>query len=486
MSIGTGVGGSDVIQGRIPLAQLGNPSQVQIIATSDVGGVVDVAGSTWVGLTLSSPSTTVQSVPAVSTLAVGVLLLAVFAVSMMAYRRRYARYHWLLIVLCLPVVLTAAWALVWTTVVTDAAETGNGGDIRQLDLAADSSALHIRLHTHIGTATPSNQAPTDIALSNASVAENATAAVIGNLTTTDPDSGDSHTYSVSDSRFEVVGNQLKLKAGQALDYETETSVTLTVTSTDSGGLTLSKDFTLTVTDDGSDNVTGKLNDTGITWGGNYPSGSNSDCSGTEIDAQDCSHGRDAAALAGTLSKVGGGSAGFDFTKLDSSGNDLAATATAWSCVRDNVTGLVWEVKDDNGGLHDKDNTYTWYNSDSSTNGGDAGTQNGGTCSGGGDCDTAGLVTAVNAAGLCGQNDWRVPAREELRSIVDYSRYNPAIDTDYFPNTQYDSSHDYGRYWSSSPASYNSYVPWGVDFYAGGTYKGGKNSSRYVRLVRGGQ
>ena len=41
-------------------------------------------------------------------------------------------------------------------------------------------------------------------------------------------------------------------------------------------------------------------------------------------------------------------------------------------MRDNVTGLMWEVKTDDGGLRDKDWTYSWYNPDATTNGGSAG------------------------------------------------------------------------------------------------------------------
>ncbi len=225
----------------------------------------------------------------------------------------------------------------------------------------------------------------------------------------------------------------------------------------------------------------RLNDTGITWGGNYPNGSNANCSGVEIAAQDCSHGRDAQALAGTLVKIGDGHAGFDFTKLDNSGNELAATATGHSCVRDNVTGLVWEVKTDNGGLHDKDNTYTWYNPDNGTNGGNAGTPNGGTCpTATGDCDTSGFVTAVNSAELCGQSDWRLPTRKELRTITNLSTGNPAIDTAYFPNTKN------SFYWSSSPNAGNNNYAWGVNFYYGYDYGYHKDTSYFVRLVRGGQ
>jgi len=92
------------------------------------------------------------------------------------------------------------------------------------------------------------EAPTDLSLDASSVTENDAGAVIGNLSVTDADVGDTHTYSVSDSRFEVVGNQLKLKDGVSLDYETEQTVDVTVTVTDSAGLTYNEDFTVNVSD----------------------------------------------------------------------------------------------------------------------------------------------------------------------------------------------------------------------------------------------
>jgi len=55
-----------------------------------------------------------------------------------------------------------------------------------------------------------------------------------------------------------------------------------------------------------------------------------------------------------------------FTKLDGLGNDPSNDAPAWAMVRDNVTGLIWEVKQSRDGVknyadpHDADNTYTWY------------------------------------------------------------------------------------------------------------------------------
>ncbi len=98
------------------------------------------------------------------------------------------------------------------------------------------------------TVANANDAPSDITLDNSAVAENADGAVIGNLGVVDPDAGDTHSWSVDDARFEIIGTQLKLKAGQSLDRETESTVNLTITATDQGGsgLDFDKSFTITV------------------------------------------------------------------------------------------------------------------------------------------------------------------------------------------------------------------------------------------------
>ncbi|AFZ24601.1 Ca2+-binding protein, RTX toxin [Cylindrospermum stagnale PCC 7417] len=92
-----------------------------------------------------------------------------------------------------------------------------------------------------------NEAPTDITLSNNSLAENAVAAVIGTLTVSDPDASSSYNFSVNDTRFEVVNGQLKLKAGQSLNYEAEPTVNLVITATDNGNLSVTRSFSLNVT-----------------------------------------------------------------------------------------------------------------------------------------------------------------------------------------------------------------------------------------------
>ena len=231
-------------------------------------------------------------------------------------------------------------------------------------------------------------------------------------------------------------------------------------------------------------ISGTLNDTGINWDGNYSSGNNADCSSSNISApQDCHQGRDA-----THNDDSDGHAGFSFTKLDSNGNTLAASATSWHCVQDNVTGLIWEVKTDDGGLHDKDDQYNWYNTDPATNGGFDGyaDDDGNICYGYDSsdastyCNTQAFTARVNAVGLCGFTDWRVPDIEELRSIVDYSRTNPSIDINYFPNTRSSS------YWSASPYASYSVSAWLLRFSYGYGYYYYRDNYYHVRLVLSGQ
>ena len=95
---------------------------------------------------------------------------------------------------------------------------------------------------------PPNQAPTDISLSNASVAENsANGTVVGSLSAVDPDAGDSASFALLDDaggQFALNGNDVVV-AG-ALDYETATSHDITVRVTDGGGLTYDKTFSIGV------------------------------------------------------------------------------------------------------------------------------------------------------------------------------------------------------------------------------------------------
>ena len=101
---------------------------------------------------------------------------------------------------------------------------------------------------------PINQAPTNLTLSNSNIAENqAINAVVGNFTTTDPDTGNTFTYSLvtgtgatDNSLFTITNNQLKTNS--VFDYETKNSYSIRVKTTDQGGLSFEKQLTIGVTD----------------------------------------------------------------------------------------------------------------------------------------------------------------------------------------------------------------------------------------------
>ncbi len=99
-----------------------------------------------------------------------------------------------------------------------------------------------------------NEAPTDIALSASSIAENqASGTTVGAFSTTDVDAANTFTYALvagagdtDNSRFTIDGNG-NLQTAAAFDYETKSSYSIRVRSTDQGGLTTEKVFTVSVT-----------------------------------------------------------------------------------------------------------------------------------------------------------------------------------------------------------------------------------------------
>ena len=213
--------------------------------------------------------------------------------------------------------------------------------------------------------------------------------------------------------------------------------------------------------------TNPLNDTGITVSGNGTSGINATCTPAIQNEghvpQDCDQGRDADAST-SASKVGFGVAAFDFTKIGSEGIALneqevgwsatgnEAEGSRWSCIKDNVTGLVWEVKTADG-VTSIDNKFTWANRDQHAD-------------------------AVNADGLCGITSWRVPSLTELLTIAYNGRSNPAADLQRFPNAKSQS------YWTSDVISGVLDNAWTVNFFSGIGNSKTQASTFQVRLVAG--
>jgi hypothetical protein len=156
-----------------------------------------------------------------------------------------------------------------------------------------------------------------------------------------------------------------------------------------------------------------------------------------------------------------------YTKLDADGNELEPCAAQWAMVKDDVTGLVWEVKTDDGGIHDRDDTYVLLKTEES------------------DLDARlDFINRLNDEQFGGQSEWpwRLPTIKELSSIVHKNNTNSTINTGYFPNIKP------ALYWSSTFHAYHTDDVWQVHFfygYAAGAGEGhNKSNSHFVRAVRG--
>lgn len=132
------------------------------------------------------------------------------------------------------------------------------------------------------------------------------------------------------------------------------------------------------------------------------------------------------------------------------------------CVKDNVTGLIWEGKTASG-MRAGSNGYT--------NWGD-----------GRSGDASEYVAAVNGTALCGHTDWRLPTLGELETLVDLGEHapGPTIRQDWFVNMMIN------YYWSSSPFVGSGDLAWYVDFNTGYVLSNFFTYSFAVRLVHAGQ
>ena len=116
---------------------------------------------------------------------------------------------------------------------------GDGGTSSNYDTTVTVSAV--------------NDAPTDLALSANTVAENAAnGTVVGTVSGTDVDAGDTKAYSLTDTaggRFTINSSTgvITVADGSLLNYESATSHSVTVRVTDSGGLTYDEAFTINLT-----------------------------------------------------------------------------------------------------------------------------------------------------------------------------------------------------------------------------------------------
>jgi hypothetical protein len=154
----------------------------------------------------------------------------------------------------------------------------------------------------------------------------------------------------------------------------------------------------------------------------------------------------------------------DRTQINPMSYSQVAPHPVSDCVRDNVTGLVWEVKTV-GGARNATSTYR------ASLGfvGDPTTVNG-------------YIATVNAANLCGFNDWRLPSFEELHGLMNYGNGEGLfITASAFPNTQTGAG---DWYWTSTNSEQDSDQAWLLGFYDGDDFRDDKTDTHLVRLVRG--
>ena len=150
------------------------------------------------------------------------------------------------------------------------------------------------------------------------------------------------------------------------------------------------------------------------------------------------------------------------------------------CVKDNLTGLVWEGKTASGS---RLGTSTYINVDSTTSPqlpsfAGAGYVNPTQVQIDAPTNSIGYKNSVNTSALCGFTDWRLPTQNELLGIVDTSQASgPKINSTWFPNTRPI------FYWSSSPYVNSANLAGVVDFYDGRVNSVERSDSNAVRLVR---
>ncbi len=156
----------------------------------------------------------------------------------------------------------ANWNLPQTVTVTGVDDSDDDGDVAYSIVTAAATsgdAAYSGLNAADASVTnidddEGNSPPSDIALDNSDVDENqASSTLVGNLSTTDEDVGDSFTYTLAagagdtdNASFAIVGDALNTAA--LFNYEVKDSYSIRVRTTDSDGAWYEEAFTVTVND----------------------------------------------------------------------------------------------------------------------------------------------------------------------------------------------------------------------------------------------
>lgn len=277
----------------------------------------------------------------------------------------------------------------------------------------------------------------------------------------------------------------------APDVDSDSELSFEVTVTDTKGRSDNDSTFIKITP----KPLGLKNDTGMN--DCYNNTQKINCGANNFPEQDADMGRDS--VANQLDKAGQGDLGFDFTKLNGFADELPDDSTQFSCVRDNVTGLIWEVKAASTALppvtttRAATNHYTW--SLTTDNGEQVGSVEGAplsTCPSNADCGLQTYINEVNQADFCGGTNWRVPTYTELLGLLDYGKQGQLslLSTLLFPNQPDASQFSFDGgiqlpYWTAQTAAdgtslSQAYI---IDMHTANDLAYPKNNSAFVRLVR---
>ena len=137
-------------------------------------------------------------------------------------------------------------------------ETGDGAPTLRIDISAiffasDGNVIYGETGGSTVSVTNINEAPSLSVTGTQSLelregSDSSRSETGFEVSATDPDAGDVVTHTVSDDRFEVADGKLQVKAGQTFNYETEPTVSVTVTATDRDGLSSSETVSISITD----------------------------------------------------------------------------------------------------------------------------------------------------------------------------------------------------------------------------------------------
>lgn len=147
------------------------------------------------------------------------------------------------------------------------------------------------------------------------------------------------------------------------------------------------------------------------------------------------------------------------------GTVRAFTDNGDGTITDGGTGLMWEKLSDDDSIHDRDAVYSWSDA------------------------IAVKIAALNAATFAGHDDWRLPNRFELETLLDLGTSLPATYAEFTAGCIAGCSVDAcsctqsSPYWTSTSYDFDLTTAWYVGFGGGGVSAQAKDVLGYVRAVR---